>query len=138
MGTNFYIKLKGREKPVHIGKSSAGWAFNLHYIPGICENLDHWKDYINNKDNVIYNEYMQKVSPEELIDTITMRGYKGDTDGSFEAWDQKLTTEDVRAFERENHARYDVTTGLMRHTDLNFTVATPEGETYDLIEGDFC
>jgi len=136
MSTNYYIRLKGREKPLHIGKSSIGWAFSLHYIPGILENLDQWKDYINNKDNIVYNEYQQKVSVEELLDTITKRGYKGDTDNTYKPAASFMTKNEINEFEIDNHAVYDSNIGLWRQRAY-FVVSNPPNETYDIIEGDF-
>ena len=137
MSVNFYIKLKGRTKPLHIGKSSWGWAFALHYIPGICENLEQWKDYINNSENVIYNEYQHRISADELLNTITKRGFKNDKDDEFKTVRKYISREEIYLFEKDNHSKYDYESGLWRHTDRQYAVANPEGETYDLIEGDF-
>ena len=37
-------KRNGSRAPLtlHVGKSSCGWRFSLHYIPGLCETLRDW------------------------------------------------------------------------------------------------
>ena len=81
MGMNYYwYKNKpcpacGRnDDPLHIGKSSMGWMFSLHVIPELDINdLDDWKKKFALKNSYIENEEREKVTPKEMIDTITKR-----------------------------------------------------------------
>ncbi len=82
MGTNFYLYSKpckccGRsDEPLHIGKSSAGWAFALHVYPekGI-NNLEDWKQIFKNADKIIVSEYGDEKTYDEMIDKITNRSH---------------------------------------------------------------
>ena len=136
MSTNYYIRIKFREKPVHIGKSSEGWTFALHYIPGFCEDLDQWKDYLYDRENVIFNQYQQKVELADLMEIITNRGKKNQSLNYIGSSDYMTETE-IQDFEKNHHAVYDSSIGLFRHKDFD-TVSRPPNETYDMIEGDFC
>lgn len=79
MGTNYYLHTKSCEhcghsdKPLHIGKSSAGWHFLLHVYPELGLNdLGDWIDRIL-KAGWIEDEYGEKVTPGQLYKTITQR-----------------------------------------------------------------
>lgn len=84
MGTNYYLSKAGDEshcptcvchsKGLHIGKSSAGWAFALHVIPerGLY-SLDDWKKLLEAPDAVIRSEYDCVVTLDMLLQTITDR-----------------------------------------------------------------
>lgn len=82
MGTNFYLTSKpceccGRvDEPLHIGKSSDGWAFALHVYPenGI-NNLDDWKIKLKKEDGLIFDEYDRVWNYDEMIDKITNRSH---------------------------------------------------------------
>lgn len=86
MGTNYYLKTE--EKPpcecckrpypsedLHIGKSSGGWCFSLHVIPedGI-NSLEDWQQRWSAPGVWIENEYGEKVTPEQMLKSITERG----------------------------------------------------------------
>ena len=95
MGTNYYSVKRGFEdlEPgdfwdrmraalddpenddiLHIGKSSGGWCFSLHIIPdrGITD-ITKWVPYLLDKDRVIINEYCERITYEEMLETITNR-----------------------------------------------------------------
>jgi hypothetical protein len=81
MSTNYYLHEKpdceccGRTyEPLHIGKSSFGWAFSLHVIPeeGI-NTLDDWRDRWSRKGSYIRNEYGDRISIADMETTITYR-----------------------------------------------------------------
>lgn len=77
MGTNYYLHRNtcehcGRsDERIHIGKSSAGWCFSLHVIPGEIESLEDWEEAW--PSGIIKDEYDEIVSPEEMKKTITER-----------------------------------------------------------------
>ena len=82
MGTNFYLHSKpceccGRaDEPLHIGKSSAGWAFALHVYPeNEIKNLDDWKKILRETDGQIFDEYERERTYDEMIDNITNRSH---------------------------------------------------------------
>ena len=62
------------EEGLHIGKSSAGWHFNLCIYPfmGIY-NLNDWKKLFNSENYYIKDEYGEAVSAEEMLSVITDR-----------------------------------------------------------------
>ena len=67
---------------LHIGKSSGGWHYLLCTYPQYNINtLEDWKKLFFDPKNYIKNEYGEKVSPEEMLDSITNRGkdFKGRT-----------------------------------------------------------
>ena len=76
MGTNYYIK----EKPpcptcghggtdIHLGKSSAGWAFTFQYNGGeYYKTVVEMREWTRGKQ--IFNEYGEKVSFEEFWDMV--------------------------------------------------------------------
>lgn len=81
MGTNFYLHQKkdceccGRPfEPLHIGKSSVGWAFSLHVIPekGITTLYDWIKLFIAD-GSYIRNQYRGTVSVDEMLCCIVNR-----------------------------------------------------------------
>ena len=123
MSTNFYLKAKpacahcgrGPDEGLHIGKSSAGWAFGLRIYPrGACQlqdfgveqiaTLDDWRPLFERYG--IINEYGEDVSVDQMLTRITKRG------------------EMPR---------------LRRHHELAavYRVEILPDETYDLIEGEF-
>lgn len=58
----------------HIGKSSAGWHFNLCIYPdSSINNLDDWKLLFACSRNKIIDEYGNKVGADEMLDIITKR-----------------------------------------------------------------
>lgn len=68
--------------PIHIGKSSIGWKFLFHIVPGYInyingESLDTYgkwvnflKEYTENDTIVIMNEYDEEVSLTDLIELV--------------------------------------------------------------------
>lgn len=68
--------------PIHIGKSSIGWKFLFHTVPGYInyingESLDSYsrwirflKEYTDNDTIVIMNEYDEEVSLTDLIELV--------------------------------------------------------------------
>ena len=82
MGTNYYLRKKNYKDNrfdrsdigLHIGKSSYGWSFSLHVIPGIAENLEDWEVLWSSRPFVIVDEYGNKVSKEEMLSIVTERG----------------------------------------------------------------
>ena len=77
MGCNYYVETKkceccGSNDTLHIGKSSAGWAFSLHVIAEKnLNNFDDWKGFLKGKE--ILDEYGKIVSYDEMIEIITNR-----------------------------------------------------------------
>ncbi len=84
MGTNFYLIDEDSNKPckccghlvspLHIGKSSAGWAFALHVIPekGVT-TLEDWRRLWSLPGKRILDEYGNEISPKFMEDIITIR-----------------------------------------------------------------
>lgn len=79
MGTNYYLHEKpdceccGRSfEPLHIGKSSYGWCFSLHVMPGI-KTLDDWRNRWSMPGSYIRNEYGDLVSVADMELIITGR-----------------------------------------------------------------
>lgn len=88
MGTNYYwIEPesvcehcgRGNGSEYHIGKSSAGWCFNLRIHPehGITE-LGDWLERWDQKGSRIRNEYGDDVTINEMMHTILARWWSGD------------------------------------------------------------
>ena len=82
MGTNFYLtsepcKYCGRTGgALHIGKSSAGWAFALRVYPedGIA-NLDDWKKKFQQTHCQIIDEYGHELNYDQMIEKIENRSH---------------------------------------------------------------
>ena len=82
MGTNYYARFNiceccGRLDELHLGKSSAGWAFSFraHEKP----KLHSYKDilqWLQNKKAVIVNEYGKEITLPEFRDVVENRSYK--------------------------------------------------------------
>jgi hypothetical protein len=82
MGTNYYAikrKLSLHNYPIHIGKSSAGWKFLFRgYLINEddqddfvnIKSIKDWKEFLDNKELVILDEYDNLVSYEEFFDMI--------------------------------------------------------------------
>lgn len=79
MGTNYYWNPTSSPCPtcghdpgeeIHIGKSSAGWAFALHVTDTITD-LAAWE--LHWQLGTISNEYGDPLSPEEMLSQITER-----------------------------------------------------------------
>lgn len=86
MGTNFYWVERNSDKcpscgrfdegqRVHIGKSSYGWAFQLHVIPeDSITGLDDWERIWSTGAGEIFDEYGEKLSLTEMKAVILERG----------------------------------------------------------------
>lgn len=86
MGTNYYYETAGSDpcphcgrgddsEKLHIGKSSAGWAFSLHIIPdkGI-NSLEDWQK-LWASGGQIRNEYGEYECVEGMLSVITQRSH---------------------------------------------------------------
>ncbi len=79
MGTNYYLHKTAcrccghKPEPIHIGKSSAGWCFMLHVIPGEIEGLSDWLRLMMEANTIIVDEYNAIISPEEMRKIIMER-----------------------------------------------------------------
>jgi hypothetical protein len=105
---------------LHIGKSSGGWCFALHSIPGFATSLEEWKPWFFLYP--IVNEYGVPKTPEEMIMTITCRVSPGN---------RVIDAE----YLRENHATLGPH-GLLRHAYRDAIPGVGD-ETWDMITGDF-
>lgn len=76
----------------HIGKSSAGWYFNLAIYPeyGI-NNFEDWKNLFQNPQNEIYDEYGEKIDPQTMINNIINKGRQdwNDSPEAVAAWKEE-------------------------------------------------
>lgn len=83
MGTNYYLERSekcahcghetGKER-LHIGKSSAGWAFGLHVIPEEDINdLWDWVEKWEQPDTRIVDEYGDEVTPYQMLKAIVLK-----------------------------------------------------------------
>jgi len=84
MGTNYYMRENicnscGRYNELHIGKSSYGWAFSLRiYIDENIRTLSDWKKLWQDPKNLIFDEYDNAITVDEMISCITDRQrYRG-------------------------------------------------------------
>jgi hypothetical protein len=80
MGTNYYLKKNiceccNRSDVLHVGKSSAGWNFNLRvYKDEGIDSLEDWKrEFALGR---IVDECNREVTFDEMIDEITNRSRK--------------------------------------------------------------
>lgn len=83
MGTNYYAEQTGcsecghTPEPLHIGKSSAGWAFTLHVIPEMGLNcLMDWIQYMIRPDITIRDEYGRTITSTQMRDVISKRDFE--------------------------------------------------------------
>jgi hypothetical protein len=146
MGLNFYLRKKNYKNNryersgvgLHIGKSSFGWAFSLHAIPGIAETLDDWKALWSSRLFVIVDEYGNRVSKEEMLSVITERGKLSPT--------HKYST--GRRDPETPKDEWDKTTHLHRHipefrhdergfAEFNELNKINWGEAYDILVGEW-
>lgn len=81
MLTNYYCRFPPcgacghADGPLHIGLSVIGWTFALHVMPerGIY-SLTDWVDVWRRPGTVLYDEYGNDVSSDEMLDRIMNRG----------------------------------------------------------------
>ena len=82
MGTNYYwhgdtCEHCGRSgEPIHIGKSSGGWAFALHVNDEI-QSLDAWKKKWAEPHSKIMDEYGVIVTAKKMSEVIEDRSWGG-------------------------------------------------------------
>lgn len=129
MGTNYYLYPQpacphcGREyELLHIGKSSAGWCFALHVIPGEINTLDDWIVRWKAPGAVIKDEYQRELTPEEMYAVITQRSWK--------------STGVPAAFLEVNHAELGPN-GLLRHRLMSGHCTGHGDGTWDHVIGVF-
>lgn len=85
MSTNYYLIHDERppcprccrpypNEHLHIGKSSAGWCFTLHYDEehGLT-SLDAWRSKWSEPGWRIQDEYGERITPERMMEIITKR-----------------------------------------------------------------
>lgn len=130
--TDHYMETAGRKYHrrlrLHVGKSSCGWRFTLHYIPGLCETLDDWKAIIAHADN-IEDEYHEKETADDLLKVITERGIRFN---NAYCSGRGSPPESVLM---ENKATWDNENGLMRHNCRSVS-RSEDGVTYDMVNDD--
>lgn len=118
----YYMNLEELNKnyylTYHIGKSSFGWRFLLQIYPKQNINsLEDWKKLM--KDGIIFDEYGEEISQEEMLKIITKREPFEDLLGKTKS---------------EN---YDIKDGLRVHPLGYGIVDNSAKETYDVCERDF-
>lgn len=130
--TDYYMENTGRKYHrrlrLHVGKSSYGWRFILHYIPGLCETLDDWKAIIAHADN-IEDEYHKKETADDLLKVITERGIR------FNNAYCSGKGSPPESFLMENRATWDAENGLVRH-NCRIVSRSEDGVTYDMVNDD--
>lgn len=141
MGTNFYLRPKNEisaDNDIHIGKSSYGWRFALHYIPKLAESIEQWQQLYNNPNYKIIDEYDSELSPDDLDNIILCRGkqFPDAKDGTF-PYTPIYTLAAAKNIERQENCQVDYSTFLIKHTIPSTLSANPDGITFDLISGDF-
>ena len=72
MGTNYYAKgidccICRESDGMHLGKSSVGWKFLLHYHERFYKNWAEMKQWLRSSNLEIYDEYNRKQTIEEFI-----------------------------------------------------------------------
>lgn len=148
MGTNYYLKKKNHltdavdryDTGLHIGKSSYGWAFSLHVVPGIAESLADWKDLWSCRHFVIVDEYGERVSKEEMLSIVTERGTLS-PEHKYSGLKRRLPEIPKDEWDNETHLRRHVPEfryderGNVEYKELN---KINWGEGYDLLVGEWC
>lgn len=146
MGTNYYFK-KPFAKPLHVGKSSAGWCFSLHVMPekGINSIFD-WI-LILTKPGRVVDEYGTILTRQELIDQIADRSWPKEWDANWWAPQPFGTYKDGTpcmlpgySSEADFHASNGSQRGpkgLLRHRVDGVHCVGQGSGTWDLIAGEF-
>lgn len=136
MGMNYYFNVKDQES-IHIGKSSTGWAFQLHAYPKKrIYDLKDWLRYIDEQGQIsechICDENDEVVLKDDLIKIIAHRQPFGQY--------SKLLHKEYRT---RGAWFYDCDTGLLR-ARLNEDICISHGHpgmmgtgSWDCIIGDF-
>jgi hypothetical protein len=137
VSTNYYLKPPVclacglAHEPLHIGKSSVGWAFSLHVYPEFAlTTWPRWREYlyesVRQGPMQIVNEYGDEVPFEEMVSTVTNR--KG----------RKITPEEMQAFcDSQSGWAVPGPYGLARHrVDGRYCIGHGKG-TWDYLIGEF-
>lgn len=121
MGTNYYLYSepcpacgKDDEERWYIGKSSYGWCFALEEM-----DLEEWKEVWTK--GVIRDEYGKEISPECMLEIVTVRGVGGHLSVSAQ-------------FLKENCAEAGPNGLLRRQVDGVHCIAHGQG-TWDITRG---
>lgn len=141
MGTNYYLYQKpacphcGHQvEPLHIGKSSAGWCFALHVIPGVANNLLAWDTLMSAPGAQIRDEYGDPVTHAQMLRVITQRA-RPDFDWTGGWWLTAGYATEAYFHERNSSRRGP--NGLLRaRIDGRHCVGHGDG-TWDYIAGEF-
>jgi len=140
---------------IHIGKSSAGWRFSLctyptenprfkgevwneQYLDKPIESLEDWLDLFYDPNNYIEDENGDKISKEEMIDTIAHRKPHGEL---LEGWHRLYVGTSFESKEEYFFIRGLIVHKLTRPIPYWFdeskyesnTTIMPDDCTYDLI-----
>lgn len=148
MGTNYYLRKKNylenrydrSDAGFHIGKSSFGWAFSLHVVPGIAESLEDWKVLWSSEPFIIVDEYGAEVPKEEMLSIITERG-KLSPEHNYSGLKRRLPEIPEEEWDQKTHLRrhiqefHHAERGNEDFKELN---KINWGEGYDLLVGDWC
>lgn len=148
MGTNYYLRKKNykdnrfdhSDLGLHIGKSSYGWSFSLHVVPGIAENLEDWKVLWSSRPFVIVDEYGTTVSKEEMLSIVTERG-KLSPEHNYSRLKRRHPDIPEDEWDKETHLRRHVPEfrhderGNVDYKELN---KINWGLGYDLLVGEWC
>lgn len=142
MGTNYYVSTAPCEHcgvskydNLHIGKSSAGWAFMLHVYPALgISSFRDWMKILSADKTIIRDEYDNYVSFSEMVQCIVSRI------NLFPMTDAKARLEgymDLQTFLDRNGAELDEEYGLLRaRVDGTHCIKRGSGP-YDYFVGDF-
>jgi len=88
MGTNFYYRKENNKcehcgrfelEEYHIGKRSGGW--NFLFSDSKYKTARGWKKFIKANPDNIFNEYDEKVSLEDMLETMEWKGKEHIPDG---------------------------------------------------------
>ena len=144
MGTNYYATseecpcCRRKVDMLHIGKSSAGWAFTLRIDTDLeIYSWTAWKKHL--KGRIIVDEYGTRITMKRLREIVELRTGdigKGPPPRGSASWDE---------FAKSTGAVVDYDLGLLRHepqtnpmNDVNpFCIAHGKG-SWDLVVGEFC
>lgn len=93
MGTNYYVKIYEGEKcqhcgrsdtleTLHIGKQSAGWAFDFNPQYGEYNSFKKWRNLLEQHPSNIFDEYDRNITLFEFYRLVesTKGKKKGDSD----------------------------------------------------------
>lgn len=124
MGTNYYAYVDG-VRAWHVGKSSAGWTFQLHVDPdaGLNDLPDIVKKYFDDPTYYIEDEYGDTVSRELVYAIITERSFP------HQITEEALRGQGMFAMRGPNN--------LLRATLGHGCIKHGSG-TWDCIVGEFC